>query len=413
MSMFRVHARPQNTAIRAITAAVAFVALVAPAFAQSTNSEPPANARVRVGPLAVKPSVALTNVGIDSNVFNEAQNPKRDVTATIEPQIETWLRLGAGRLHTRSRSGIVYFQQYHGERSVNADHQARLEFLFNRVRPFVEASFLDSRLRPGYEIDTRARREETAVTAGGRIRLIGATWLDIAAHRSRVAFDADATFFGTHVRDVLNRDVDRVTASVRYPLTPYTTIVMRADTQRDRFELSPVRDAKSLRILPGVEFDSRAAISGRAFVGYHRFDAFSADVPSYRGLNASVDLTYIVHRSTKFSVRAERDVEYSMERVQPYFLATDVSGSITQALFRPWDVQVTWGRQQLDYVDAGSPTNEPGRIDRVRTYGAGIGYRISSDTRVGVDVSYYRRASDHEGRQYETLRAGTSVTYGF
>jgi hypothetical protein len=398
---------------RAIAVPMAFVALVAPAFAQSMSSEPPASARVRVGPLAVKPSVALTNLGIDSNVFNEAQNPKRDVTATIEPQIETWLRLGAGRLSTRSRGGVVYFQQYDGERSVNADHQARLEFLFNRVRPFVEASFLDSRLRPGYEIDTRARREETAVTAGGRIRLIGDTWLDITAHRSRVEFDADATFFGTHVRDVLNREVERVTARLRYPLTPYTTIVMRADTQRDRFELSPVRDSKSLRILPGIEFDSRAAISGSAFVGYHRFDALGADVPSYRGLNASVDLTYIFRRSTRFSIRTGRDVEYSMERVQPYFVVTDVSGSITQALFRPWDVQTTWGRQQLAYVNVGSPADGPGRIDRVQTYGAGIGYRISSDTRVGVDVSYYRRASDYEGRQYETLRAGTSVTYGF
>jgi len=33
--------------------------------------------------------------------------------------------------------------------------------------------------------------------------------------------------------------------------------------------------------------------------------------------------------------------------------------------------------------------------------------------RVGVDLDYYRRESEHEGRQYETLRAGTSVTYGF
>jgi hypothetical protein len=397
---------------RAIATALACVALGASASAQSTSSVAPPSAR-SIGPLAIKPSVALTNVGIDSNVFNETDDPKQDLTATIEPQVETWLRVGAARFKSRSRSGIVYYRDYRGERSVNADHEARLEFLFNRVRPFAEVSFLNSRQRPGYEIDTRARREETAVTLGSRIRLLGQTWLDVSAHRSRVAFDADATFFGTSLRDVLNRDVERASAAVRYPMTPYTTIVMLADAQRDRFQLSPDRDSNSLRILPGVEFDPRAVISGRAFVGYHRFDALGPDIPGYRGLNASLDLAYTLLRSTRASVRAERDVNYSMERVHPYFVLSGVNASITRVIVQPWDIQATWGRQRLDYVDIGMSGTEAGRVDRVHRYGGGLGYRLSGDMRIGLDVDYYRRESDNAGRQYETLRAGTSVTYGF
>lgn len=404
---------PVTCRLRAIVAAIGLATFAPPALAQSTSHGPPSSARVRLGPLAVKPTVALTNVGIDTNVFNETDDPKQDVTATIEPQIETWLRLGPARLTSRSRSGLVYYQQYRGERAVNSDHEARLEFLFNRIRPFVDASFLNSRQRPSYEIDARARREETGVTLGGRIRLLGDTWLDVAAHRSRVNFDADATYFGTQLRDVLNRDVERLSATLRYPLTPFTSIVMLADTQRDRFELSPIRDAKSLRVVPGIEFDSRALVSGRAFLGYHQFDALDAGIPSYRGLNASVDLSYTLLGSTRFEARAERDVNYSMERAQPYYVLTGWNGSVSQMIVQPWDLRATWGRQQLDYRDVGALDNQTGRVDRIRRYGLGLGYRLSSDMRLGLDLDYYRRESAYEGRQYETLRAGTSVTYGF
>ena len=76
-------------------------ATVAPAFAQSDN-EDAASAKFRLGPLAVKPSVALTNLGIDTNVFNDSDDPKPDVTASVEPRVETWLRLGRARLSSRS-----------------------------------------------------------------------------------------------------------------------------------------------------------------------------------------------------------------------------------------------------------------------------------------------------------------------
>jgi hypothetical protein len=386
-------------------------ATAAPAFGQS-NDEDAASAKFRLGPLAVKPSVALTNLGIDTNVFNESDDPRRDVTASVEPRVETWLRLGRARLSSRSHGEFVYFQQYEGERSLNSDHQARLELLFNRIKPFAEASFLSSRQRPGYEIDARAQRQETGAKAGARIRLAGETWLELTAHRSRVSFDPEAEFLGTNLREVLNRDVDRASAGIRYPLTPLTTIVLLADTQRDRFALSPIRDSKSLRIIPGIEFDSRALISGRAYVGYHRFDALGTGVPGYRGVYASVDLAYAMLGSTKFSARAERDVNYSFEILQPYYLLTGVSGSVSQVIVRPWDLKMTWGRQQLDYR-YGTLDNTAGRVDHVQRYGAGLGYRISPDTRVGVDLDYYRRESAAAGRQYDSLRAGTSVTYGF
>jgi hypothetical protein len=383
------------------------------AFAQSAEEDPFSTAKVRLGPLAINPSVALTNLGLDSNVFNESGEAKHDFTMTIEPQAQAWLRLGRARLRTRSRAELVYFRKYAGERSVNADHQVRFEVPLNRVRPFAESSFLDSRQRPGYEIDARARRKEASVMVGSGIRLLGRTWLELAAHRSRVDFDADAEFLGTRLRDVLNREVERFSAALRYPVTPLTTVVLMADTQRDRFALSRIRDSKSMRIIPGVEFGSRALISGRAFVGHHSFAALGTGVPGYRGLTASVDLGYTLRGSTRFAVRTERDVTYSFEVSEPYYVLTGIGGSVTQIIVRSWDVRATWAQEKLDYRHIQSSDAVNARVDRVYRYGMGMGYRVKRDMRAGVDLDYYRRLSHSEGRQYDSLRAGTSVTYGF
>jgi hypothetical protein len=52
------------------------------------------------------------------------------------------------------------------------------------------------------------------------------------------------------------------------------------------------------------------------------------------------------------------------------------------------------------------------RVDRVRTYGVGVGYHLSRDLRVGVNVDRSQRDSDVAHRQYAGLRIGTAVTYG-
>jgi hypothetical protein len=55
-------------------------------------------AKWRFGPLAVTPKVELKNLGWDSNVFNESENPKSDFTATADVPIDWWLRFALSRL---------------------------------------------------------------------------------------------------------------------------------------------------------------------------------------------------------------------------------------------------------------------------------------------------------------------------
>ena len=108
-----------------------------------------------------------------------------------------------------------------------------------------------------------------------------------------------------------------------------------------------------------------------------------------------------------------RDVQYSFEELQPYYLQTGFGLSITQQIYGPPDVEGRIGRHWLDY------TNREGvdtallidRVDRLRSYGVGVSYRLGPDLRVAFNVDNAQRLSDLATRRYDGLRYGVSVTY--
>ena len=51
-------------------------------------------ARMRLGPLYLNPVLQIRELGVDTNVFNTFDDPKSDFTATLGPEIESWLPLG-------------------------------------------------------------------------------------------------------------------------------------------------------------------------------------------------------------------------------------------------------------------------------------------------------------------------------
>jgi hypothetical protein len=197
-------------------------------------------------------------------------------------------------------------------------------------------------------------------------------------------------------------------------VTPLTTLVFQADAERDRFRYSPIRNSNSLRAMPGVEFSPFALISGNAYLGYRKFDTLGSGVPSYRGLVALVGLGYTLLGMTHFSISAQRDVAYSFEILRPYYVLTSGSLSVSQHVGGPWDVGVRGSLQRLEYrTMRGAETTLPGNTDRIRSYGGGVGYRVGPATRIGFNVDSFRRTSPFSPRAYRSVRAGTSVTYGF
>src|SRR5262249_42198114 len=117
---------------------------------------------------------------------------------------------------------------------------------------------------------------------------------------------------------------------------------------------------------------------------------------------------------TRTELKLNRDVGFSYQDLQPYYLLTDIGLGITQRLTYSWDVTARGARQFLDYKGvtdpalALTPPAEPNY-----EYGGGVGYLFGKTLRLGIDVIYYqRRSTTTTLRNYDGMRYGASVVYG-
>jgi hypothetical protein len=386
-----------------------------PGFAQVPTPPDPADVRVRIGPLWLNPVLALTNAGIDNNVFNEADtdNPKSDFTMTVTPRTDVWLRMGRTWVTTIIREDIVWYKEFASQRSVNHSYSLAWIVPLTRVAFTVGGAYVNTRERPGFEIDARSQRQEKAINGAAEIRVLSKTLFGVRGERRNVEFDKDAVFLGNNLHDELTRTSTNAALTIRHELTPLTNVTIELGREQDRFEFSSLRDSDSTRLTVGLNFDRFALINGVAQFGYRAFTPLAPDLPGYSGTTARVDLAYVALGATRLAVQAGRDVQYSFDVNQPYYLQTGISGSIAQQIYGPVDVEGRIGAQRLAYqTRTGAVVEVSDRVDRIRSYGAGIGYRLGRDLRLGFNVDQQKRTSDIDLRQYDGRRYGMSVTYG-
>lgn len=397
--------------VRALALACALGGAVAPAYAQEVD-DPADLARFRFGALRFTPTLEITSLGRDSNVFNEFDDAKSDTTGAFGPSTRFWLLAGPARVSGKVGAQYLYFHTYATQRAWNTNDELEFELPLARITPFVAGTYVNSRERQGYEIDSRARRRDISGSAGTSLRISGKTDLVFSFRRLEAKYDEKETFLGSTLAEALNRREDTTAFQFRQRLTPLTTLVVNSEIGRDRFLDSDVRNSNSVKVMPGFELKPFALISGSAFVGYRRFDALSEDVPDYEGVVAAVNARYTM-TSTRFDVKVDRDLAYSYQVTQPYYALLDVGLTITQRITFGWELvgQTSW--QRLAYKHTVAPVLERDRVDRGREYGAGVGYRLGDTARLGVDVRYATRRSDDLGvRNYEGFRVFSSITYG-
>lgn len=383
-----------------------------PALAQQSPPPPPGTPSFELGPLSVRPRLEIREIGVDDNVFNDFENPQSDFVATIVPRVEATLRMGWTRLIYGSTVEFVYFRDFIDERSVNRSSEGRFEVGEGLLRPFVLASVVDTRERLNAEIDVRAGRRQIGYGGGLDIALTSRTMITTLARRSTVDFDDGVSYRGVELSRTLDSHVDQFEGGLRIALTPLTTWLMTAGVQKDRFEREPLRDSDSVKVVTGFQFSPLALMSGNAAVGYRRFTPVSGSLAEYQGIVAQVGLTYAVE-STRLEGQVERDVRYSFEELEPYYLTTNLRLVATERIAGPLDVQGTVGRQTMAYRELGGSA-DVSRRDTATVYGGGLGYRIGATARFGVNAEWTRRRSDtRENRRYDRRRIFGTLSYGF
>jgi hypothetical protein len=249
--------------------------------------------------------------------------------------------------------------------------------------------------------------------ASVEIRALSKTFFGVRAQRNTTNFDRAALFLGNSLQDELSRVVTSGGLTLRHELTPLTSITLVGSRSQDRFEFSPLRDANSTSFTGTVVLDPAALIKGSASFGYRDFKPLAGDLPGYSGTTADVGISYTLFGTTKLALGILRDVQYSFDVNQPYYLLTSFDASIAQQVFGPFDVVARGGRQHLSYSDRlGAAVAVADRVDIVRSVGGGIGYHLGRDVRIGFNIDQQRRSSAVAGHQYHGLRIGTAVTYG-
>ena len=403
---------------------VSILALPAIAAAQVSSADEidniRRNARVHAGPFYASPSLHLKELGVDSNVFNAAGEQVSDFTFTVAPKVDVFVPV-ARRILTQGTvaTDLVWYSRYERERSMDPEVGLRSEIYLGRLTLFGDAHWASTRQRMNYEIDARSRHQRQDAGVGAQIRLTRKLSVEAMALRGATRFDADARFDGTSLQRTLNQTMGGMRATVRQRLTPLTTIAVRYDRQHDAFEFSPLRDSRSYRVMPGVEFTPRALIKGTAYVGYRRFTpSVSTHLPEFSGMVADLVLSYTLLGSTTVGISYRRDVTYSYEELQPFFVNNSAGASVRRAIGRRFDVLVSADRHRYDYrdlllrpVDAGAPPFEA-RLDTSWNYAGSLGYRVGRTGRIGFGASYWQRESTTKAsRDYQNLRIGATATY--
>lgn len=407
------------------------LAIPAAAAAQSQGPEPiddvRENSRLHLGPFYATPTLQLKEFGIDNNVFNDYGEHQSDFTFTLFPKVELALPVAKRALFEATPAAdLVWYSQYSAERSIDPQLDLRGQIFLRRITLIGERDYLNTRQRPNQDIDVRARHVEEARTAGIDVAVTPEMSVLVAVHQLTTRYDDAAEYDNTSLQRTLNRDTDALELKTRYRLTPLTSIAVRYDRLRDRFSMSPGRNSDSFRVMPGVEFKPKALISGSAYVGYREFTPVDATVlPDFKGIVAQLGLSYTLLGATTFGVSYVRDLAYSYEELQPFFVDDSVGASVRQAIGRRFDALVSADRHGYEYKDllkrdTGLPTTDPAaapdvpRIDTTWNYTASIGYRVGREGRIAFGASYWTRESTTRlFRNYNNLRFGSTMSLGF
>jgi hypothetical protein len=378
----------------------------------TSSDDPVAEARIRIAAFAFDPRVVLTNLGTDTNVFNTIENPQSDFTFALKPGTDVFLRTGRGLVTLSGNVEFVYFSEFESERSINSDVMGRYDFRFNRLRPYASASWLDTRERPGYEIDVRARHYEADYHAGTDLRVASKSILRVDYRHLNYRFAGDEAFDGRALHEELNRTLRALEFSWRQRLTALTTWVTRASRDTERFEFEDLRNADSFRVSSGFELGRFALIRGSAFVGFRTLQPADGGIfPEFTGVTADVDVSYTAPSQTRLGAAVDRDLQYSYQNATPYYVQTGWTGTLTQRITGRWDLQLSGGRDRLAY-QAIVPSLDA-RTDSIRRFSAGVGYMFGEQARISFDVKSHDRNSELPGREYTGIRAGVSVNYGY
>jgi hypothetical protein len=372
-----------------------------------TETEPTSGV-LSLGPLKLAPGIVIREIGWDSNIFEEAINPKEDFVAAALPDVAIFSRMRFLKISAYAAGEFVYYRKYVDERSTGHAERGRVDFLLSRMRPFVAGGQMITRTSPNGEIDTRADEKTDEVSGGFAFDWSAHGVLYVAGSRDRTAYQ-DAFEEGVDLGLSLNRATFDYSAGVRTDLTPLLSLTLEGSYSEDEFKYSPERNSNSRHASATFRIGAEAVASGAVTLGFRDFKADDPTVEPYRGFVGSAGIAYPFLEVGRFGLTASRSLEYSFDETQAYYVESALNLGYTHQLFGGIDAQIKGGRSLFDYGNKGGSVP---RTDTLDIVSGGIGYNLRNRTRVSLNYEYSRRRSRALSlRNYERRRLFASWTY--
>lgn len=413
-----------SAAARAFVAAgVAAGFPVSVAFAQEQpdlSEGLPVRTGITIGRFSLRPRINIGAIGLDTNVFYTATDRRTDFTASGGPGLEVVLPIRGG-LETAVEGdvGYVYFARTTSQRRLTGGGEARLAWQTPRTQAIVAHEYMRSFGRLGVEVDRRVVQDRQATRAAIAHRVGQRLHLSTAGRAERFEFDQDQDFLGADVRRNLSRDTYTFPATIRYALTPKTSLLLEGDHQMDRFQFAGARDADSNRIAGGFQIDSKVFFSGRAVGGMRFFRPREAGVAQRTEPYGVGELTYHFGPRTRLTATYSRDLAYSAFTVTGGTPLVDLdrySLRLEKGLIGRFDLRLhgTYTELRTDgsitVPTADGPVTQD-RSDHAREAGADLGYVFRSHIRVGLAATWVDRRSTFTDFGIDGLLAGATVTW--
>jgi putative beta-barrel porin BBP2 len=404
----------KNLALMTVHAGL-FACVVSSAEAQGpmTNTLPEAPLPVvvaRFGPIELAPNLAVRQAGVDENVFNEAQidGPKSDYVVGVAPELTMFARSGLIQFAASSAVEYTHYFKYESERSTALMARGRVELDLGPFRPSLAGAAMSTQERANNELDARARRRETELSTRLIYELSPLAQLFTSAARVDLNYRDGEEFRGVALADSLNRQLHQYQAGIRMNPTPFTTVIVDATFSTDRFVSSPGRDTDSRTIGTELVFGNDAVLRGRVRLGFQNFKPEDPTLMPFRGIVSSVVLNYRGFWRGRFDGSIERQVQYSYDAMEGYFLNTGGQITYTQHVFGPMDVQGVFGSWLMDY---GKRFGILPHADETRMFGGGVGYNRGNGSRVGFNYEFRSRDAHDVRESYSRHRLYASYSY--
>jgi hypothetical protein len=373
--------------------------------------------QIRLGSIWLTPSVALKEIGIDTNVLNSnaADERRADFTATAGPQLNLLWDTRRIRFEAVGGADYVFFLKHATERSFQFNGNADMTFQVSR-RFQLSAHANDATVRRRFtpEIDLRARHRNRSVSAGASVGLAPKVSLEMRGSVSERRFDAGAIYNNVELAQTLNEDTLSSGASVALQLTPWTALSIGGTASAHRFPLRPARDADAEEYFLRVRMNPRALIYGAAQVGHVNYVTRFAGIPDFNGITANGTIGARLGENMNVQLLFYRNVGLSYQPRVPFIFDRQIGGLVRRTLFSR--VVLRLEAHHHNYVYLGwvpIVLNEvPPADERLERYVAAFDIRTAGDFRVGFNSEYQHRVSASQVRLYEGFRFWTSFAYG-